>query len=113
MIYMILNFSPEFLHKILEGSKRVTLRKGIRKIRVGPCTLKIGEVELRAHIESVHFLKFSDVREEHAFSEGLQSLEELRKLLRKFYPEIKEEDWFTAIYFKLEKEVKDDNSEAV
>ena len=87
------------------------MRKGIRKIKAGPCILKAGEVELRAVIEKVDYLKFSDLGGEHVSHEGLSSIEELRELIKRFYPYIGGKTWITAIYFKLEKEVKDGNSE--
>jgi len=110
---MILNFSPEFLQKILDGSKRITLRKGIRKIKAGPCILKAEGVELRALIERADYLRFSELGKEHVKYEGLDSIEELRGLLKRFYPGIEGKSWITAIYFKLEKEVKDGNSETI
>lgn len=98
-----LNFSEDFMEKIKSGEKVATLRLGIKDYRVGEkVIIKCGDKEIGvAEIQEVNFKKFKDLEYVDIILDGYKSKEKLKKDLKKFYGEFKEEDIFTQIIFEL------------
>lgn len=86
-----------------EGVKKSTLRKGRRDIRTGPLTFKMTENEnctVKVNVLNVSYLPFSEISEKHAKSEGYDSVDELKNVIRQIYGDVNESEVFTYVEFK-------------
>lgn len=98
-----INFDSEFISLILNGSKRTTIRKGIRSYPVG----KIVELTVNnepvalAKIKKVVVKRTSELNDEDAKVDGFESKEELIKTLNRIYGEINESDFVTIVHFEV------------
>ncbi|MCD6371144.1 MAG: ASCH domain-containing protein [Candidatus Aenigmarchaeota archaeon] len=97
-----LNFSKEYLKKLLRGKKLMTIRRGKRKFEIGEevevyCSgEKLGKIK----ITKVQIKKFSEINSEDIKKDGFRSKRKLKKALRKHYKNVKASDLFTLIEFE-------------
>lgn len=97
-----LNFSKEYLKKLLSGKKLMTIRRGKRKFEVGDeveiyCGgKKIGKVK----IISVRYKTLPEINLEDIRKDGFRSKRKLKKALRKHYRKLRKNDIFTLIEFE-------------
>ena len=98
-----LNFSEDFMEKILKGEKRATLRLGIKDYRRGEeVFVRCGDRVIgRAIIRDVKIKTFDEINQEDVIMDGYGSKEELRKKLEEFYGEFGDDAVFTQIIFEL------------
>lgn len=98
-----LNFDPEFIQKILSGTKRTTVRRGIKSYPVGKVVeLTANESSFAlAKIKKVVVKRLSEISEEEAKLDGFESREELIKKLREIYGEISDREFFTVVHFEV------------
>lgn len=100
----ILCIKKKYLKLILSGEKTTTIRRGIIKPKHKRVYLHsggkiVGELE----IKSVRYLTVGDLTEKDARRDGFKDKEELLNGLRKFYPDLNEDDYITILEFKLVK----------
>ncbi|MDK2795166.1 MAG: hypothetical protein PWQ22_1643 [Archaeoglobaceae archaeon] len=98
-----LNFDPEFIQKILGGSKRTTVRRGIKSYPVGRIVeLTANEKSFAlAKIRKVVVKRLSEISEEDAKLDGFESREELIKKLKEIYGDISDKEFFTVVHFEV------------
>ena len=91
-----------YAEKILRGDKVTTIRPGKVEVRSKEFLIHSGgKIIARAVLEDVKYKRLKDLTEDEAKEDGFSSLEELKRELRKFYPDLKEHDWVTIIKFKV------------
>ena len=83
----------------VNGDKKGTTRKGRRDLRPGPLLLRSNELDRRTVVDVryVLYMYFGDLPQSVIRSEGCESLDELAQVLRKFYPDLCEDDVCTAV----------------
>ena len=98
-----LNFSEDFMEKILKGEKRATLRLGIKDYSPGEeVIVRCGERVLgKAIIKDVRIKTFEEINYVDVMMDGYENKEELRKKLEEFYGKFKDDAIFTQIIFEL------------
>ncbi len=107
-----LNFSKEYLKKLLSGKKLMTIRRGKRKFEIGDevdvyCGgKKIG----RVRITSIKYKTLPEINLEDIKKDGFKSKRKLKKALRKHYRKLRKNDIFTLIEFEWIEKVKDHGS---
>jgi len=96
-----INFDTVYVGAILDGTKRTTIRKGIKEYH-GHVSLTAGNtVFADAIIKNVVVKRFKQLKEEDAVLDGFSSLDELKNALKGIYEDIDEDDFFSIIYFDL------------
>ena len=101
-----LKFLDEFKEKILSGEKTSTIRKGfVDKYEKGDIVDVIAGDETigEAEITEIKHLSFKELTTEDAIQDGFKSKKELKKTLKKIYPDFKSTDEITKIEFVLKK----------
>ena len=97
-----LAFKARYLREVLSGRKSTTIRLGVVTPTSDVVYLECGGyVYGEAYIESVHYVKFSELTERDARRDGFSTLSELREVLTDIYPGIGGEDWVTIIKLRL------------
>ncbi len=98
-----LNFSEDFMAKIIRGEKRATLRLGVKDYRKGEIVIiRVGDREIgKAKIVKVRRVHLSELSDEDIRMDGYLKKEDLLRDLEKFYGEVDENAVFTQIIFKL------------
>jgi len=98
-----INFDPEFVPKIASGSKRTTVRRGIKSYPVGRIVeLTTNEKPFAiARINKVVVKRVSELSDEDARLDGFENREELVRKLRQIYGEIGETEFVTVVHFEL------------
>ena len=98
-----LNFSEDFMEKILSGEKRATLRLGIKDYRPGEeVVVRCGERIIgRAIIKDVRIKSFDEITYVDVKMDGYENKEKLRKKLEEFYGKFEDDALFTQIIFEL------------
>ncbi|MEM0215580.1 MAG: ASCH domain-containing protein [Archaeoglobaceae archaeon] len=98
-----INFDSEFIPLILNGTKRTTIRKGIRSYPVG----KIVELTVNnepvalAKVKKVVVKRTSELNDEDAKVDGFENKEELINTLKRIYGEINDSDFVTIVHFEV------------
>jgi hypothetical protein len=90
----------EFVDAILGGRKITTIRSGLRRYLLGPAVMRSGAVQIPINITEVRFKAFGELTETDALRDGLESLEHLRSVLLRFYPDLSESDTLTVVEFR-------------
>ncbi len=100
----VIRFRPEYLDRVLSGSKRVTVRLGIVRPRFGEVLITCGNLVYGVgEIESFEIYRIDQLPENIVREEGFKSKSELLNALRQLYPEIKDTSFVTVIRFKVKK----------
>lgn len=107
-----LSIKADYLPAIFRGEKITTIRRGIvvpiyDRVYLHSKGKVIGEVE----IESTKYVKVRDLTDKDALLDGFKNKRELMENLRKFYPDINEEDWVTILRFKLVRKIKEEDKD--
>jgi hypothetical protein len=89
----------EFLNLIRDGRKKTTIRLGSRDIGLGPLTLLSGRQKLDVQVTAAMRKTVAELTDQDAQNDGFFSLSELRNALRRFYPQMKENDLVTIVHF--------------
>ncbi|RLE69152.1 MAG: hypothetical protein DRJ34_01490 [Thermoprotei archaeon] len=100
----VLCIKKKYLKLIFSGKKTTTIRRGIikpkhRRVYLHSGGKIVGELE----IKSVKYLTVKDLTERDARKDGFENKEELLDGLKKFYPDLNEDDYITILEFKLVK----------
>ena len=98
-----LNFSEDFMEKIISGEKKATLRLGIKDYKPGEkVIIRCGNKVIgRAIIKDVKIKTFEELNYVDIMMDGYESKEDLRKKLEEFYGKFDENALFTQIIFEL------------
>lgn len=97
-----LKLSDDLFASLDDGSKRGTIRAGIRDISIGELTFEAASgADIRRHVnvEWVKHVLTADLTNEHAALDGYSDVVDLWRALRKFYPNLAGADWVTVIEF--------------
>lgn len=89
--------------------KRVTVRAGRRDIQLGPLRLESTEpdFEIGEHLQEVvevvevRYKRLRDLTDLEAEEDGATDADELRDVLRRFYPNLRPDDEITLVYFQM------------
>jgi len=93
--------AARYLPLVLAGRKTTTIRRGHRDYPVGPAVIFSSPGHVEIVITGVRFARLSELSEQDAFSDGFNSLAELRNALDTFYPKLKHDEPMTVVRFKL------------
>ena len=95
-----LPLSPELVPLVLSGKKTTTVRLGVRNYTRGQAKIVSRDVEIPIEITDVGLTKVNRLDDEIAKSEGCDSVSDLMKLLRRFYPKLDDDQDITIIRFR-------------
>ncbi len=101
-----LKFLEDFKEKIITGEKTSTIRKGfVEKYEKGDIVdVMVGNETIgEAEITEIKHLSFKEITTEDAIQDGFKSKKELKKVLKKIYPDFKSTDEVTKIEFILKR----------
>ena len=105
-----LRIEDKFIDQIIVGSKVSTIRYGLIFLSDKLISFNSEERRINVILERVDYSKsFGDLTQENALNDGFQSLEELKKELKKFYPDILDSDQISIIHFKYAENLNNDN----
>lgn len=91
-----------YVDKVLSNEKKATIRKGVVKPKYGEIIIHAGGRPIaKAKITRVYYKKLRELGEYEARVEGFNSVEELMQELRRVYGNVKDDDYFTVIEFKI------------
>lgn len=92
-------FNAEQYARLTDGTKRSTIRRGIRKIVPGPNIAACGEHLALIQVSEVSFRQYNSLGTAHAIAEGYASLFELRQVLEAIYhdPPLRGTDHMTIV----------------
>jgi hypothetical protein len=96
-----LTIADDLLDPIIQGKKTCTIRKDKREIDLGQLefmTVSGGIIEVE--VTEVVYKRFGHLRTYEANLEGLPSSLQLKILLKKFYPDIQDDDVVTIVVFQ-------------
>jgi hypothetical protein len=98
--------SPGDFDLAVEGLKHCTIRRGIVAIDHPRLTMTSRGCQVQIEVVRVEAgLKFGDLTSDHARAEGLLSLDDLRKDLWQYYPDLRDDEPVTAIWFNVSGEI--------
>jgi ASC-1-like (ASCH) protein len=90
----------DFVPLVRAGKKRSTVRKGIRRIESTLADLVTGTDRLRVLVTDLDVKTFNTLSTMDAQRDGFDTLADLQRALRHFYPEITQSDPVTIIGFE-------------
>ncbi len=98
----VINFDRKYKKKILKGEKVTTIRLGKRKFSEGQeVVLSVEDKPFaKATVKRVEYKKLSELSEEDAKKDGFHSKKKLLKVLKQYYPKIREDSEITVIEFE-------------
>ncbi len=98
-----LRLIDKFYYMILSKTKISTIRQGYVFFVNEILTLKFGSIpDLNVKITKLDYSKcLKDINDDDAKKDGFANLDELKRELVKFYPNIDEANQFTIVYFDL------------
>lgn len=98
-----INFDPEFVPLIVSGSKKTTVRKGIKSYPVGRVVELTAENRqfALAKVKKVVVKRTSELTDEDAKVDGFENKEELVKALKKIYGDISDSEFVTVVHFEV------------
>jgi len=107
-----LTIKSEYLSAIMRGEKITTIRRGIvvplyDRVYLHSGGKIVGEVE----IESTRYLRVKNLTNKDALLDGFKSKRELIAHLRKYYPDLNDDDWITILKFRLIKRISGEEIE--
>ncbi len=98
-----INFNPEYVAPILQGSKRTTVRLGRRRYERGEVVeLTVNRRPFaRARVVGSMVKRISELTDEDARLDGFLSREELLRVLRRIYGRLEGREEVTIVHFEL------------
>ncbi|NHW23334.1 MAG: ASCH domain-containing protein [Archaeoglobales archaeon] len=98
-----INFDLEFVPLIIAGTKKTTIRKGIKSYPVGRIVELTADSKrfAMARVKKVVVKRVSELNEEDAKTDGFESREELLRTLKRIYGEINESEFVTIVHFEV------------
>ncbi len=97
-----LNFAKTYIEKVIEGSKHVTVRRGVVRPKFARVYLTCcGYIYAEAFIHRVHYVKLGEITSDIVHAEGFNSREELIQTLRNLYGDLGEGELVTVIHFTV------------
>jgi hypothetical protein len=86
---------------VVSGVKKSTVRKGVRDITEGPLVIKATESgkTKEVNVTDVEFVKYSDLNEQDAETNGFQSLNDFKTTLTEIYGELESDQDITIVYW--------------
>ncbi|MCQ4153820.1 MAG: ASCH domain-containing protein [Archaeoglobi archaeon] len=98
-----INFDLEFVPLIIAGTKKTTIRKGIKSYPVGRIVELTADSKrfAMARVKKVVVKRVSELSEEDAKTDGFESREELLRTLKRIYGEINESEFVTIVHFEV------------
>ncbi len=105
----VIRLANELFPAVLSGEKKLTVREGIRSYSLGSaCFIPSDSIDPRNFdldidimINCLTYKKIKDVTNKEALADGFKNAQHMLKGLQKFYPDIKEDDLVTLVWFKL------------
>jgi hypothetical protein len=93
--------ADEFFELIEKGIKRSTIRYKKRNYQCGDCEFysETSEKTVKVKIENIEYKTFNELTEEDAIQDGFKSLNELKSVLKEFYPHANDKDDVTSVIF--------------
>lgn len=97
-----LKIADDLLLPILEGKKEMTIRRGRRDIQLGPLKFETvsGNDDVEVEVFEVRYLKISEVSDDICQEDGFDDWDDFFEGMKKFYPDLKEEEECTIIIFE-------------
>ncbi|MCS7143407.1 MAG: ASCH domain-containing protein [Archaeoglobaceae archaeon] len=98
-----INFDAEFISIILNGEKKTTIRRGIRRYPLGKVvelTVNNEPVAL-AKVKKVVVKRISEINDEDARIDGFKSKDELLSALKKIYGDLSDSEFVTIVHFEV------------
>ena len=95
-----INFDAEYIGQIRAGTKRTTIRKGIRNYSGVVLLTCEGNVFAKARINKVLVKRVGQLREEDAIRDGFENLDDLKATLKRIYGSLEDDDFITIVYFE-------------
>lgn len=93
--------APRFFEMVAEGTKTTTIRYGHRDYKTGEglfyCDICSREQQIT--ITSVEYKTFGEISNEDALTDGYSNADELKTVLKEFYPEIHNNVEVTKVTF--------------
>jgi hypothetical protein len=89
-----------FLEWVRTGRKRSTVRIGKRQIERGPLEFKSRDQSLVVTVTEVSHKRFQDLSLGDAMDDGFDDFEGFKAILKRIYPELKEDSELTVIRFE-------------
>ena len=99
-----LRLKHECYKKAVKGDKTATIRRGIRRWAPGDKVLVNSSnprEKTNILIKKIEHKKYKNIDDKLAHKEGFKKAEDLKVQLKEFYPDIKENDSMTVVYFEL------------
>jgi hypothetical protein len=93
--------SPEYTEMVLDGKKVTTIRRGQRPYTTGKGVLQVGDQNIHIIIKAVRFKLFKSLTKDDALTDGFTSLDDLKKALFTFYPDLHTNEIMTIVEFTL------------
>ncbi len=98
----MINFAEGFKKEILSGERKITIRKGIIN-NLFPLQTEETNIGITLRVTRVTYCLFGDIPKEDYFDDGFQTVEEMLKGLKEFYPSLHFGDMITTIRFEVVK----------
>lgn len=98
---MILKIKDEYLELIKLGKKQSTIRKGMAQVDSINLDLQAVSSEeiIKVEITELKFKKYKDITLYDIHVDGFKTFEQFHETLLSFYPDLKDDDIMTIIYF--------------
>lgn len=94
--------SPSDFELALKGIKRCTIRRGVTTVAHRQLTLVCQNNWAEIDVVRVEAdLRFRDLTQAHAQAEGFQNIDDLRNDVRRYYPNLGDDERVTAIWFNV------------
>lgn len=97
-----MKLADDLFEKIEDHSKGVTIRSGWRNVDAGPLTFEAvnGTVkDVTVNVNGLSWLRFREITDELAWRDGCENAQELKDLMRRFYPDMHDDSPITVIHF--------------
>ena len=96
-------FAKEYKKKLEKGKKKMTIRKGYPRFKVGDeIEIFAGSEKIgNAKITKISVKRFSEITKDDIIKDGFKSKTKLKKALQKHYKKVKSNDIFSLIEFEF------------
>lgn len=97
-----LKLADNLLLPLMEGYKRLTIRRGRRDIQLGPLKFETvsGNDEVEVEVVEVRYVRVSGVPDDICIEDGFNDWFDFYQGMKNFYPDLKATEECTIIYFK-------------
>ena len=96
-----IRISEPDLQLVRDGKKCCTIRKGSVDVSNPLTSVASRSAVIPISVERLENIRFDALTERHAAAEGFTTVEELRRDLRKYYPDLNSESVLTVIWFRV------------